>query len=131
MCPLCMPADTTRQVRHCGPSGHLKPLWLRILAAAVVMAVAGTGAINYTKAGRVLQVQLGYLNNIFSQEPAELCEAPAGFVHRKYHHFTPMGELTDAPRSGQPPLIPMQRPLPLQKHLLRGKLFKKPWVGRW
>lgn len=105
-------------------------MWMRILAVAAVMATAGTGAISYTKAGRVLQVQIGHFQNIFKEEPADLSEAPAEFTKRWYERFTTTGQLADAPRSGRPPLIPNAEAFEAASILVAGYIIEKNVAGR-
>lgn len=88
------------------PGSHYKPLWLRILAIVAAMTVMAGGAINYTKAGQVLQVQMGYFNNMFPDQQASLAESDADFVKRWWQTFKATGALEDAPRAGRPRKIP-------------------------
>lgn len=93
-------------MRQCVPFGHYKPKWLRLLAVALAMAFTTGMVTNYTQAGRVLQVQLGYFNTQFPNQAAKLSEPPKTFVQRCYEKFLATGDVEDAPRSGRPPKIP-------------------------
>jgi hypothetical protein len=41
------------------------------MAVAVAMACAAGGAVNYTKAGQVFQVQMGYFQNQFPDQASQ------------------------------------------------------------
>lgn len=104
--PLPMPAVAERRVRQCFPHQHYKPTWARLLAVAVAMSCMAGGVVNYTKAGQMLEVKLGYFNTVFEREPADLSEPASDFVKRWFHNFRTKGNVDDAPRSGRPPKIP-------------------------
>lgn len=70
------------------------------------MTALSGGVVNYTKAGQMLQVQLGYFANKFPNNPAELHEEPSEFAKRWWEGFLERGNLKDAPRAGRPPKIP-------------------------
>lgn len=104
--PLPVPAVTERRVRQCGGLSHYKPKWMRLLAVAAAMTCIGGGLVNYTKAGQVFEVKIGYFKSVFPKEPAQLGEASSQFVKRWYENFVKTGNVDDAPRSGRPPKIP-------------------------
>ena len=103
---LVLPAVSERRVRQCIPFGHYKPKWMRLLAVAVAMACAAGGAVNYTKAGQLFQVQLGYFATQFPDQPATLSEPASAFVRRWYEGFQKKGSVDDDPKPGRPPKIP-------------------------
>lgn len=104
--PLPVPAVAERRVRQCFPLAHYKPTWARLLAVAVAMSCMASGVVNYTKAGHLLEVKLGYFNTVLENEPAHLREPASDFVKRWYQNFRTKGNVDDAQRSGRPPKIP-------------------------
>lgn len=124
-----MPAGTARRVRQCKPGSHYKPMWVRILAVAAAMTVFAGGAVNYTKAGQVLQVQLGYFNTMFPNQTASIAEPHSEFVKRWWQRFTTTGQLTDAPRSGRPRKISDAVALEAATIIGKGYVVQKP-LGR-
>lgn len=79
---------------------------MRLMAVAVAMACAAGGAVNYTKAGQVFQVQMGYFQTQFPDQPAKLSEPTPVFVKRWWERFKTKGNVDDDPKSGRPPKIP-------------------------
>ena len=107
-------------MRQCIPFGHYKPKWMRLMAVAVAMACAAGGAVNYTKAGQVFQVQMGYFQNQFPDQQAKLSEPASAFVKRWWEGFRTKGNVDDDPKPGRPPKIPDAKAREAAEIIFRG-----------
>jgi hypothetical protein len=78
---------------------------MRILGVAAAISCMAAGAVDYTRAGQVLEVKLGFFNTVF-REQQQLSEPGAEFARRWWERFRDTGDVADAPKSGRPPKIP-------------------------
>ena len=76
--------------------------------------------MNYTKAGQVYQVQMGYFQTQFPDQPAKLSEPGSAFVKRWWERFRTKGNVDDDPKSGRPPKIPDDKAREAAKIVCRG-----------
>ena len=64
---------------------------MRILAVAAAISTVVAGTAHYTRAVEIVQVQLGYFNNVF-KEQQQLSEPASTFVERWYDRCRKTGD---------------------------------------
>ena len=92
---LPVPAVNGRNVRQHGALTPYKPRWVRILAVAAALSTLAAGTVNYTQAGRVMQVQLGYFNTEVFKQEQQVVEEASTFVKRWYDRYKLTGDVAD------------------------------------
>lgn len=76
--------------------------------------------MNYTRAGRLFEVKIGYFNTVFPNEPMQLKEDASAFVRRWHDSFVKKGNVQDDPRGGRPPKIPDDKAREAAEIIARG-----------
>lgn len=102
---LPLPAVIERKKRQCTDLTPYKPRWMRILAVAAVIATAVGTSVNYTRAGQLMEVKLGYFNTVFKTDE-KLGEAASLFTKRWFERYSETGDVEDKSKPGRPPKIP-------------------------
>jgi hypothetical protein len=87
---------------------------------ALAMACAAGGAVNYTKAGQVFQVQMGYFQNQFPDQQAKLSDACVRVCEARWEGPEPRGMLMTDPKPGRPPKIPDAKAREAAEIIFRG-----------